>query len=937
MAHGFNKNGQYDFWSDILEYNTRKQLDALERLPIPQDSQINISADGIDVTNFILELSKEISGIEENYNLSPENINILGKLLRTINSSPIKINTNLISEEDIDKVLTLVNKYNKDNSYLRKEGAIKNSIVSKIRQIISLPSNQLLATEPVDVKPLADAGDRAKEIIGFSEPRFSSWDMITSYKQQEDASIGKGDVGIGANGLKVFFALSNYYNNYYTKEVNFEKDILISPKSFLKEFTINGKTRVITSIANVDIPTKFLEDTLNIYGYNNLNKELTKLSTEKAAINASAFLTGATDNAKELVMAKINATLELASMHMYLISLGYSIEDVSIYMNSDLARYVSKQATGNIFKNTDEIFVPSIIDAYKIVNTNISQSEIDQFKDIYYGAQEFRVLASILKVNQKASANIPELNKFLSKFEGAVYSREHKVLNKHLIKLRNPDLWKIKINGGKDIIDMIIDDNPLLSKHPDARKYVEEVLLRASNIKVNYIDENGFTNSKRVSLIGGQFDFRYYIHLENSNYRAAAIEYYNLFKNTINIFDVIENSPHFREMVNGVGIIHNVMSTYSKKYNMAFNKVRDLVRLEGTRIVTNNKEVKHLFGNSALPIKISDIVLARSFRAIENFIVSGWFKSGKRVSDFRFNPKNLLSLAGIPKLTFYLNDNIKYYSIGEIKGLKNIDDIKNNIIEITPTQEEDFIIDLTTDYGIANFKIFMEEVVLKILQQSKANNILELLRLSSVKNSMGLISTQIVPSFNISSLNSPINMEKFQALLTSFNEIDSTVENGLKIKNSENKVISYKDLFYVYNLVVNNEMYGDKRLTPLFDDYIKHEDSLGREYLDFVSSVDSNRVNIFEIPELGTDTEAINLRNQLYSNQIDDILFMLFHNRGALNIDKVNYKIELKNANFILNTYMEERGRKDTAPYIALNAILSILNNKNLIVNFNCD
>jgi len=170
---------------------------------------------------------------------------------------------------------------------------------------------------------------------------------------------------------------------------------------------------------------------------------------------------------------------------------------------------------------------------------------------------------------------------------------------------------------------MIIDDNPLLSKHPDARKYVEEVLLRASNIKVNYIDENGFTNSKRVSLIGGQFDFRYYIHLENSNYRAAAIEYYNLFKNTINIFDVIENSPHFREMVNGVGIIHNVMSTYSKKYNMAFNKVRDLVRLEGTRIVTNNKEVKHLFGNSALPIKISDIVLARSFRAIENFIVSG--------------------------------------------------------------------------------------------------------------------------------------------------------------------------------------------------------------------------------------------------------------------------------------------------------------------------
>ena len=32
------------------------------------------------------------------------------------------------------------------------------------------------------------------------------------FKQQYQAAVGKKDVGIGANGLKVFFALSNYYN-----------------------------------------------------------------------------------------------------------------------------------------------------------------------------------------------------------------------------------------------------------------------------------------------------------------------------------------------------------------------------------------------------------------------------------------------------------------------------------------------------------------------------------------------------------------------------------------------------------------------------------------------------------------------------------------------------------------------------------------------------
>ena len=85
--------------------------------------------------------------------------------------------------------------------------------------------------------------------------------MITMYKQQQDASIGKADVGIGANGLKVFFSLSNYYNDYYSdlisKKIILEKPkvdpitgnnltidpILTSNKSFEKTFTINEKTR----------------------------------------------------------------------------------------------------------------------------------------------------------------------------------------------------------------------------------------------------------------------------------------------------------------------------------------------------------------------------------------------------------------------------------------------------------------------------------------------------------------------------------------------------------------------------------------------------------------------------------------------------------------------------------------------------------------------
>ena len=63
--------------------------------------------------------------------------------------------------------------------------------------------------------------------------------------------------------------------------------------------------------------------------------------------------------------------------------------------------------------------------------------EVNQFKDIYEGAQEFKVMASILKVNQKTSANIDELNKFLSKLESAVFAREHSIFGNFAMLMRN--------------------------------------------------------------------------------------------------------------------------------------------------------------------------------------------------------------------------------------------------------------------------------------------------------------------------------------------------------------------------------------------------------------------------------------------------------------------------------------------------------------------
>jgi hypothetical protein len=96
--------------------------------------------------------------------------------------------------------------------------------------------------------------------------------------------------------------------------------------------------------------------------------------------------------------------------------------------------------------------------------------------------------------------------------------------------------------------------------------------------------------------------------------------------------------------------------------------------------------------------------------------------------------------------------------------------------------DPDYIIDLKTDTGIANFKRMMEVLGLQVLKNEQNTDLGNILRLSTVKNSFNISATQITPTFPISSLNSTINLEKFQILLNQFNEID---QKCVKIPNAK--------------------------------------------------------------------------------------------------------------------------------------------------------
>jgi hypothetical protein len=63
----------------------------------------------------------------------------------------------------------------------------------------------------------------------------------------------------------------------------------------------------------------------------------------------SELLSAATDNAKELVLAQINAGLDLAGNYLYLLTLGFNVKDIMAFMTSPAINTVNSLSESNMF------------------------------------------------------------------------------------------------------------------------------------------------------------------------------------------------------------------------------------------------------------------------------------------------------------------------------------------------------------------------------------------------------------------------------------------------------------------------------------------------------------------------------------------------------------------------------------------------------------
>lgn len=394
MGFSFDDNGNFIKWSPLFRYNAMQESCLL---PTPNGKNIEVVE---SVEQADLDLSNEFDILSNIYyasdpTLSKQTMELLARVIHKIDSIQsenvsIYIGKGALIQYTSKIVEDIQNHENYKIPEKIIEEAYKNSISSKIQAIVSDIRNVPLAYSFVTMKDLRNIASQTPE--GKSSGIMTSLNPMTKYIMQYQNMVGKEVIGIAAVGEKVFMGLSYYYNelvretdpeklrknlNFLTFNQEFDRiqgrynKLLEGDSKFYGNFIKVTKTTIsdtnLIGLANAEtiknrlyqvdaIRTKLLEEGKDeLY----INTVLSSNSNKyrKVDLIISQLLSAATDNAKELILKRINADANMAGIYIHLIILGFDINDIVAFMTSPAIETLVKRTTTNMFYEFNNDFI----------------------------------------------------------------------------------------------------------------------------------------------------------------------------------------------------------------------------------------------------------------------------------------------------------------------------------------------------------------------------------------------------------------------------------------------------------------------------------------------------------------------------------------------------------------------------------------------------
>lgn len=373
LGYTFSKNGTFLHWSPLASYNSIESFEGSLSLPFPtgEAAKVNIVVDGELIDEKVEGLFNQLSELITDKVIldTKEKALLFSRILKETNGKVINITPN-------DKYNLIIDAINTHNAYittLRENNnklidVIKNFISHNMFDIISNVVNNVQAMSSIDkatseCKGIAGNTEKAKNVT-----RNQPGNAYNKGLEQSTNISGKAVIGITAASMKALLGISHASNkgisNGDIAYVTFNK-------------TINGITYTIAGNTYSSTIDDFAKQAL-----------LNVKNDEDIILILSALLSLATDNAKELVLDKINAGQELVSLYVGGISLGMKFTEITDIMISDSMNNISRIMKGNLFNDNNGFNRFDQVLKYIETGPSLNSKDLASFSDSLYNALE---------------------------------------------------------------------------------------------------------------------------------------------------------------------------------------------------------------------------------------------------------------------------------------------------------------------------------------------------------------------------------------------------------------------------------------------------------------------------------------------------------------------------------------------------------------------
>lgn len=587
-----DENGLYQLWSPYADITSPEMRKASETLPQPTGKKIDIvETDNLDKALNLFNTYGDLLNIkpvqvydkeiknwkpsENKVNISlnvntPELLKKFGNFLREIkeiNVPSSKIKQKFIqsiiskfrpqSEEQFQDIFQkLKGIVDKHNTYFDKiderklEHIVQNQIMFGIYETISDPSNLMESQASMDgiVTPLKEESNKSLEAQDAKNR--TAGNFVNKCEGIVENQTGKKGVGICAAGLKGFFNLMQYYNQVLNNGSQDEQEML----RFKIPHTIKRKTyHLLTGIRAVNLK--------NLKGSWILG-DLARTSNDKnAALTLSALLSLAVDNAKELDLAKLNASQNTLGLYLYGTIIGVDFKDLAEILMSPTGKIMTSLLDGNIFNSDRSVPLGSVlsykkkipyflIEKYNINNDKNGSTlkfnpleklakELDERYDEKEDADEIDVINAFCQdefFNTKRKiAKLDSLRIKTESIESELFNSLLDTVSHYIENISQMDEDTVEdiatlAMGAKELrrLTDILSINQGIKTEQD--KYIRQINL----IERCIYDETGIAEDI-IDLYKFAFD---------ESYRDTQIDKYEEIKHSFNILAVISKVPH---------------------------------------------------------------------------------------------------------------------------------------------------------------------------------------------------------------------------------------------------------------------------------------------------------------------------------------------------------------------------------------------------------